>query len=145
MPVAIHSQRWRVGLGASEFLGIGRSNLCKGLPLLLQLGKSSGRYSSKFFQTVPFGNLPWLGDLVCAKKPGRLLSVLTRAEVTELLGAIHDPDVVLPPRLLYGGARRQWAEGPGHDAAGKPGVADAGTDGIGKAAARERRCACPVC
>ena len=60
-------------------------------------------------------------------------------------GAIDDPDVVFPARPLYGGARRQWAEGPGHDAAGKPGVADAGTDGIGKAAARERRCSCPVC
>ncbi len=40
-------------------------------------------------------------------------------------GAIDDLDVVLPARLLYGGARRkgaegQGAEGQGHDAAGKP-------------------------
>ncbi len=41
-----------------------------------------------------------------AKKPRRLPSVLTRAEVSALLGAIDDPDVVLPARLLYGGGLR---------------------------------------
>ena len=50
--------------------------------------------------------LPWLDDLVRAKKPRRLPSVLTRAEVSALLGAIDDPDVVLPARLLYGGGLR---------------------------------------
>ena len=32
--------------------------------------------------------------------------MLTRAEVSALLGAIDDPDVVLPARLLYGGGLR---------------------------------------
>ncbi len=50
--------------------------------------------------------LPWLDDLVRAKKPRRLPSVLTRAEVAALLGAIDDPEVVLPARLLYGGGLR---------------------------------------
>jgi len=50
--------------------------------------------------------LPWLDDLVRAKKPRRLPSVLTRAEVSALLGAMDDPDVVLPARLLYGGGLR---------------------------------------
>jgi integrase len=50
--------------------------------------------------------LPWLDDLVRAKKPRRLPSVLTRAEASALLGAMDDPDVVLPARLLYGGGLR---------------------------------------
>lgn len=50
--------------------------------------------------------LPWLDDLVRAKKPRRLPSVLTRAEVSALLGAIDDPDVALPSRLLYGAGLR---------------------------------------
>ena len=50
--------------------------------------------------------LPWLDDLVRAKKPRRLPSVLTRAEVSALLGSIDDPEVVLPARLLYGGGLR---------------------------------------
>ncbi|NML28003.1 phage integrase N-terminal SAM-like domain-containing protein [Zoogloea dura] len=50
--------------------------------------------------------LPWLDDLVRAKKPRRLPSVLTRAEVSTLLGAIDDPDVTLPSRLLYGAGLR---------------------------------------
>ncbi|MBK6653814.1 integron integrase [Zoogloea sp.] len=50
--------------------------------------------------------LPWLDDLVRAKKPRRLPSVLTRAEVSALLGAMDDPEVVLPARLLYGGGLR---------------------------------------
>ena len=50
--------------------------------------------------------LPWLDDLVRAKKPRRLPSVLTRSEVSALLGAMDDPDVVLPARLLYGGGLR---------------------------------------
>jgi len=36
----------------------------------------------------------------------RLPSVLTRAEVSALLGAMDDPEVVLPARLLYGGGLR---------------------------------------
>lgn len=50
--------------------------------------------------------LPWLDDLVRAKKPRRLPSVLTRAEVSTLLGAIDDPDATLPSRLLYGAGLR---------------------------------------
>ena len=50
--------------------------------------------------------LPWLDDLVRAKKPRRLPSVLTRAEASALLGALDDPDVVLPARLLYGAGLR---------------------------------------
>lgn len=50
--------------------------------------------------------LPWLDDLVRAKKPRRLPAVLTRMEVSALLGAIDDPDVMLPARLLYGSGMR---------------------------------------
>ena len=50
--------------------------------------------------------LPWLDDLVRAKKPRRLPSVLTRAEVSSLLDRIDDPEVILPARLLYGGGLR---------------------------------------
>jgi len=50
--------------------------------------------------------LPWLDDLVRAKKPRRLPSVLTRAEVSTLQGAIDDPDATLPSRLLYGAGLR---------------------------------------
>ena len=60
-----------------------------------------------FLYREVFGiELPWLDDLVRAKKPRRLPSVLTRAEVSALLGAMDDPDVVLPARLLYGGGLR---------------------------------------
>lgn len=50
--------------------------------------------------------LPWLDDLVRAKKPRRLPSVLTRAEASALLGAIDNPDVIIPARLLYGSGLR---------------------------------------
>jgi integron integrase len=50
--------------------------------------------------------LPWLDDLVRAKKPRRLPSVLTRVEVSALLGQIDDPEVVLPAQLLYGSGLR---------------------------------------
>lgn len=39
---------------------------------------------------------------VNARKPGRVPSILTRAEVSGLLGAIDDPDAALPFRSLNG-------------------------------------------
>lgn len=50
--------------------------------------------------------LPWLADVTRAKKPRRLPTVLTVAEVGTLLDAIEDPHFALIVRLLYGSGMR---------------------------------------
>ena len=50
--------------------------------------------------------LPWLDGVTRAKKPQRLPTVLTRAEVQRLLGALADDTPGLIARLLYGTGMR---------------------------------------
>lgn len=50
-------------------------------------------------------DLPWLGEVVRAKKPARLPVVLAISEVQQILGHL-DGDVGLVARLLYGGGLR---------------------------------------
>lgn len=50
-------------------------------------------------------DLPWLGEVVRAKKPARLPVVLSIAEVQQILSYL-DGDVGLVARLLYGGGLR---------------------------------------
>lgn len=50
-------------------------------------------------------DLPWLGEVVRAKKPARLPVVLSISEVQQILGHL-DGDVGLVARLLYGGGLR---------------------------------------
>lgn len=50
-------------------------------------------------------DLPWLGEVVRAKKPARLPVVLSISEVQQILGEL-DGDVGLIARLLYGGGLR---------------------------------------
>lgn len=50
-------------------------------------------------------DLPWLGEVVRAKKPARLPVVLSITEVQQILGYM-DGDVGLIARLLYGGGLR---------------------------------------
>lgn len=52
---------------------------------------------------LPF---PWLDDVVRAKKPRRLPTVLTRDEVAAVRGAIGDPEIGLVIGLLYGSGMR---------------------------------------
>ena len=51
-------------------------------------------------------DLPWLDEVVRARQPQRLPSVLNQAEVAALLEAIQDPEVILPVQLLYGSGLR---------------------------------------
>jgi len=51
--------------------------------------------------------LPWLGEVVRAKKPARLPMVLSIDEVQRILNQL-DGDVGLIARLLYGGGLRCW-------------------------------------
>jgi len=51
-------------------------------------------------------SLPWLDDVVRAKRPARLPVVLTRQEVAALRGAIRDPQMSLIVDLLYGAGLR---------------------------------------
>lgn len=50
-------------------------------------------------------DLPWLGEVVRAKKPARLPVVLSMEEVHQILGLLDGP-VGLVARLLYGGGMR---------------------------------------
>ena len=50
--------------------------------------------------------LAWLSDVTRAKKPQRLPTVLTRGEVTAMLEAIENPEMLLIVRLLYGSGLR---------------------------------------
>ncbi|WP_404437764.1 integron integrase [Stutzerimonas chloritidismutans] len=50
-------------------------------------------------------DLPWLGEVVRAKKPARLPVVLSISEVQQILGQLEG-DVGLIARLLYGGGLR---------------------------------------
>jgi integron integrase len=50
--------------------------------------------------------LPWLDDVVRAKKPTRLPTVLDRDETDRLLAQIHDPEMLLVVSLLYGAGLR---------------------------------------
>lgn len=52
---------------------------------------------------LPF---PWLDDVVRAKKPRRLPTVLTRDEVAAVREAIGDPEIGLVVGLLYGSGMR---------------------------------------
>jgi len=51
-------------------------------------------------------DLPWLKDVVRAKRPQRLPTVLTRREVDLLLGLLSDNEAGLIVRLLYGTGMR---------------------------------------
>lgn len=50
--------------------------------------------------------LPWLDDVVRAKKPVRLLTVLTQEESLALLAKVHDAEMKLIVGLLYGSGLR---------------------------------------
>ena len=50
-------------------------------------------------------NLPWLIDVVRAKKPKRLPTVLTKGEVTKLLACMEGVSGLIA-RLLYGTGMR---------------------------------------
>jgi len=50
--------------------------------------------------------LPWLDDVTRAKKPARLPTVLSRAEMAALLGQIGEGEMQLIVRLLYGTGMR---------------------------------------
>jgi integron integrase len=51
-------------------------------------------------------DLPWLDDVVRAKQPARLPTVLTRDEVRRLLGSVADAECAFVVRLLYGTGMR---------------------------------------
>ena len=51
-------------------------------------------------------DLPWLGDVVRAKKPSRLPVVLSRCEAQRLLAELPDPELALIVGLLYGAGLR---------------------------------------
>ncbi len=51
-------------------------------------------------------NLPWLGDVVRAKKSSRLPVVLSRYEAQRLLAELPDPELALIVGLLYGAGLR---------------------------------------
>ena len=51
-------------------------------------------------------NLPWLGDVVRAKKSSRLPVVLSRDEAQRLLAELPDPELALIVGLLYGAGLR---------------------------------------
>lgn len=51
-------------------------------------------------------SLPWLDDVVRAKRPARLPVVLTRNEVAKLRAEIRDPQISLIVDLLYGAGLR---------------------------------------
>jgi len=51
-------------------------------------------------------DLPWLKDVVRAKRPQRLPTVLTRREIDVLLGLLDDSEAALIVRLLYGTGMR---------------------------------------
>lgn len=51
-------------------------------------------------------DLPWLEDVVRAKKPARLPTVLTRDETAALLAALEEGTAKLVIRLLYGSGLR---------------------------------------
>ncbi|MBL8492211.1 MAG: integron integrase [Rhodocyclaceae bacterium] len=50
--------------------------------------------------------LPWLDDVVHAKRPARLPTVLTREEVAALSAAVADPELRMIVDLLYGSGLR---------------------------------------
>lgn len=50
--------------------------------------------------------LPWLDEVVRAKQPKRLPTVLTAGEVARVLAAVEDPLMALMVRLLYGTGMR---------------------------------------
>ena len=51
-------------------------------------------------------DLPWLKDVIHAKRPVRIPTVLTEAEVARLLGCMHG-SLKLMAGLLYGSGLRQ--------------------------------------
>ncbi|MGE5490627.1 MAG: integron integrase [Actinomycetota bacterium] len=51
-------------------------------------------------------DLPWLEDVVRAKKPARLPTVLTRAETVALLAQVQEGETRLVVQLLYGSGLR---------------------------------------
>ena len=57
------------------------------------------------YRVVLDRNVPWLGDLVRAKRPGRLPVVLSRDEVVLLLRAMHGVSRLMGV-ILYGGGLR---------------------------------------
>lgn len=58
------------------------------------------------YQEVLGQELPWLDDVVRAKKPARLPTVLTRQEVAALLAQVDEGVAKLIIRLLYGSGLR---------------------------------------
>ncbi|MCQ9374203.1 integron integrase [Methyloversatilis sp. XJ19-13] len=58
------------------------------------------------YQEVMGQELPWLDDVVRAKKPRRLPVVLTREETASLINAVDDAQCAFIARLLYGTGMR---------------------------------------
>ncbi|MFA7270069.1 MAG: integron integrase [Sterolibacterium sp.] len=58
------------------------------------------------YREVLEAELPWLDDVTRAKKPARLPTVLSRAEVAVLLERVGDAQMQLIVRLLYGSGLR---------------------------------------
>jgi integron integrase len=58
------------------------------------------------YREVLGAELPWLDDVIRAKKPARLPTVLTQQEISALLAQIGDGEVALAVRLLYGTGMR---------------------------------------
>lgn len=58
------------------------------------------------YQEVLAAKLPWLDEVTRAKKPKRLPTVLSVAEVRALIDAVEDPRFALIVRLLYGTGMR---------------------------------------
>ena len=50
--------------------------------------------------------MPWLDDVVRAKKPSRLPTVLTQSEIAALHDQLDDPQMSLLVGLLYGSGLR---------------------------------------
>ncbi|MEC5388312.1 integron integrase [Uliginosibacterium sp. H3] len=58
------------------------------------------------YQEVLEQELPWLDEVTRAKRPVRLPTVLTTAEVGDLIRAVAEPEMALVVRLLYGTGMR---------------------------------------
>ena len=58
------------------------------------------------YREILEAELPWLDDVVRAKKPARLPTVLTRQEVGALIAGVENTELQLIIRLLYGSGLR---------------------------------------
>jgi len=103
--ILFHGRRHPAGMGKAEveaFLsalaverGVSAATQSQALAALLFL-----------YREVLGQVLPWLDDIVRAKRPVRLPSVLTQDEVCRLVGAVQDAECAFIIRLLYGTGMR---------------------------------------